>query len=162
MGEADKDGSGTLNFYDFLVMMRQYYDEKDEEYITKESAAIAETGFSKEEVQSFKDIYGSADKDNSGELSKDEVRAMLQVVVHLNDDQVKELTGILTQCDEDGNRETDFPEFLKVMKKVQDLNFADINSRSEQVVRRMTVQSTDSQKQQIAKLGTQKAAAASK
>merc|ERR1712096_58209 len=60
--DSDKDGSGTLSFQDFLVMMRQYYDEKDEEYMKKEEAAIMETGFTREEVEQFKEIYSSSDK----------------------------------------------------------------------------------------------------
>lgn len=142
MEEADKDGSGTLNFYDFLAMMRQYHDEKDEEYLRKEEAAVLETGFSKDEVDQFKEIYNSADKYKSGELSFQEVRAMLSVVIPSGvlEEQVKELTEILCGCDEDGNRETDFPEFLILMKKVQNVNFAEINERSEKVAKRLSLQ----------------------
>merc|ERR1712159_974732 len=115
--------------------MRRYQDEKDEEELQREAAAIEFSQFNKEEVEQFRVIFDRADNDKSGELSLTEIRRMLGAVVLIRDEHLDQLAQIVGEVDQDGNRECDFPEFLRLMRRVQDLNAFDINEKQRRLQR---------------------------
>jgi len=135
VSEIDQDGDGSLSFHDFLLLMRRYQDEKDEEELQREAAAIEFSQFNKEEVEQFRVIFDRADNDKSGELSLTEIRRMLGAVVLIRDEHLDQLAQIVGEVDQDGNRECDFPEFLRLMRRVQDLNAFDINEKAEKIAK---------------------------
>ena len=92
--EFDKDGSGTVDFSDFLQIMAN----KLKEPITEA-----------ELHQAFK-IF---DKDGSGTISAVELRhAMTNIGEKLSDEEVE---GILQDADVNGDGQLDFYEFSKML-----------------------------------------------
>merc|ERR1711959_381928 len=124
LNEVDSSGSGSLEFRDFLALMRKYRDERDAEVLQREESAAAHTGFTRDEVEQFRVIFRHGDTDKSGDLSLDEIVRMLRTIVPVGSAQLGELAQIVKDVDEDGNREIDFPEFLHLMGRVQELNHA--------------------------------------
>jgi len=135
MDEVDSDRSGSLNFYDFLRLMQQLRELQDQAKVAKEMEAIKLTGFSVQEVQDFRELFLRGD-DGSGELSLAEVKSMINKVTPLGDKYLAELTHIFRQYAGQGRAVegepdmADFPEFLFIMRRVLEVNFARIKERT--------------------------------
>jgi len=121
---------GELSWEDFLRMMRLVQDEADRNKFKRDQDAVASSGFSRSEVNEFRQVFQMFDTDASGEISFSELKSMLKEVVPLCTMAAKDLKSLLHQVDEDGNRELDFPEFLILMQKLQKENWNNINYRS--------------------------------
>lgn len=134
----DQDGDGTLDFGEFLMMMRDIQDQKYEEALEKERLAIQETGFSLEEVEGFRTVFKHGDLDMSTELTARELRAILQRAIMMDDERFNELIEIVMEQDDDGNGLTDFPEFLRIMHRIQHENFHGINQEAEKRASRLS------------------------
>merc|ERR1719282_1249888 len=61
MKEVAANGSGSLDFLDFLHLMRQFCELQDKERVAKEQIAIKETGFSAHEVDEFRELFLAVD-----------------------------------------------------------------------------------------------------
>lgn len=133
--EVDADGNGCLDFPDFLRLMKQFQELQDRERVQKELTAIRETGFDATEVAEFRELFLAAD-DGTGELSLQEITRMICMIVPLGDQLKSELTDMFRQVTgrqmhvEGSRNEADFPEFLWLMKKLLQKNFANINERT--------------------------------
>jgi len=131
--------TGKLNFDDFLRTMRQFYDIQTQERLNKEAELVAETGFTPQEVQGFRELFQKSDENWDQELSLTEVKHMIQNVCPLGDRNEIDLVTMYKevrnaqaakQTKFDGNQDNvDFPEFLLLMKKLLDCNFANIQER---------------------------------
>jgi len=87
--QADKDGSGTLNFDEFLALMKV------------------------EKIEQTKEIFQKVDADGSGKISGPELAKALRAAgFQFNDEEIAEF---LDQFDKDGDGQLDQSEFLKLI-----------------------------------------------
>lgn len=168
MKDADTDGNGSLEFPDFLRLMRQFHDVQDRERVKKEQDAIKETGFNQNEVAGFRELFISAcGDDGSGDLTFKAICNLIDGVTPLGDKYLHQLSkmfdevthgqrmkarprtgpiGLLKssreKAGEAGAKEpseskaqkaptADFPEFLWLLKKLMDSDFAGIRQRTQ-------------------------------
>jgi len=180
MREADADGNGSLDFPDFLRLMRQFHELQDRERVAKEQTAIKETGFTQTEVAGFRELFiAAAGDDGSGQVSFEEVCNLIHTVTPLGDKYLHQLHAIFREVTggcRDGKRtqqkvrqyvrrqgllqnlrerveaggqkcdtpavtkvkqeSADFPEFLWLMKRLLDSDFASIRERTTNTVER--------------------------
>jgi len=135
MKEVDGNGNGSLDFQDFMNLMKQFRELQDRERVNKEHMAISETGFSVQEVTDFRELFLASD-DGSGELTLQEVTRMINMITPLGDKYKAELQGIFhsvtgKQMRVEGSRDqADFPEFLWLMRILLDQNFANIQEKT--------------------------------
>lgn len=130
LAEVEQCKDGAIDFPEFLRMMRQVEDDADEELLALEEGARTATGFSRAEVKEFRNIFNSFDKDLSGQMSYGELKYLLGSLVHVDEGSGtgSALRAALSTVDEDGNRELSFPEFMRLMKKLQSENWNGINA----------------------------------
>jgi len=87
--QADKDGSGTLNFDEFLGLMKL------------------------EKIEQTKEIFKKVDSDGSGKISGQELAKALRAAgFQFNDEEIAEF---LDQFDKDGDGQLDQSEFMKML-----------------------------------------------
>merc|ERR1719428_1902881 len=68
----------SLEFQDFLLLMREWQDERDEHRFHRERDAAQKSGFASEEVAQLREIFGRYDSDGEGLLSGVAVEKMIQ------------------------------------------------------------------------------------
>ncbi|XP_054437771.1 centrin-2 [Pteronotus mesoamericanus] len=96
ISEIDKEGTGKMNFNDFLTVMTQKMSEKD----TKE-----------EILKAFK-LF---DDDETGTISFNNLkRVAKELGENLTDEELQEM---IDEADRDGDGEVNEQEFLRIMKK---------------------------------------------
>ncbi|XP_062250373.1 uncharacterized protein cetn4 [Platichthys flesus] len=96
IADIDKEGSGTIDFTDFLSMMTLKMSEKD----------------SKEEIMKAFRLF---DDDCTGKISfKNLKRVAKELGENLTDEELQEM---IDEADRDGDGEVNEQEFLRVMKK---------------------------------------------
>ncbi|CAE7603843.1 unnamed protein product [Symbiodinium natans] len=111
LAEVDPDKTGSLDFPDFLRLMRQVDDMQDRLRMAKEAFAVEKTKFSSREVEDFRRIFlGEESEDGSmrGILRLDEFLEMLGPVVGLGKSNADELTCLF--FDIDSHMHADFRE----------------------------------------------------
>ena len=92
----DKDGSGTIDFTEFLEMMTSKMSEKD----------------SREEILKAFRLF---DDDETGKIS---FRNLKRVAKELGENMTdEELQEMIDEADRDGDGEINEDEFLRIMKK---------------------------------------------
>eukprot|EP00927_Polykrikos_kofoidii_P084914 TRINITY_DN9096_c0_g1_i2.p1 TRINITY_DN9096_c0_g1~~TRINITY_DN9096_c0_g1_i2.p1 ORF type:complete len:1192 (-),score=161.11 TRINITY_DN9096_c0_g1_i2:16-3591(-) len=147
LNEVDHDGNGSLNFHDFLRLVRQFRDLEDQERAAKEQHAIEETSFEAHEVNDFRELFLIPHATHDGYLTLDEFKDMIATVCPLGDKNATDLTamfytkasgGLKTRSskrvfvtEQEPRDMIDFPEFLLLMKKLLDSNFAQIKERTQ-------------------------------
>merc|ERR1712018_933128 len=100
IAEIDKEGTGTIDFNDFLTMMTQKMSEKD----------------TKEEILKAFRLF---DDDETGKISfKNLKRVAKKLGENLTDEELQEM---IDEADRDGDGEINEGEFLRIMKKNQSL-----------------------------------------
>lgn len=103
MRESDKDGGGTLDFIEFLEMVRdvrKYLVDKLKDELLEQ--------------------FRRYDRDKSNQLSVNEISQLLGDL-HLspkNTDEQEEIRLLLLECDEDGSGEISFEEFQLFVQRV--------------------------------------------
>eukprot|EP00927_Polykrikos_kofoidii_P077451 TRINITY_DN74392_c0_g1_i1.p1 TRINITY_DN74392_c0_g1~~TRINITY_DN74392_c0_g1_i1.p1 ORF type:complete len:1199 (+),score=174.98 TRINITY_DN74392_c0_g1_i1:32-3628(+) len=155
--EAEHDRNGSMDFSDFLRCMRQFRDLEDRERVAKEGRIIEETGFAIHEVNDFRELFLSRDVAHKGYLTLHAVKDMVASVCPLGHKNATDLTTIfhditvrkqarpkgskvhrkeahLMETKDEHPNTADFPEFLLIMKKLLDSNFAQIKERTQAVV----------------------------
>nr|XP_053635228.1 troponin C-like [Cherax quadricarinatus] len=95
--EVDIDGSGELEFNEFVLLAVKFMNEEDEEELKKEL------------YEAFR-LY---DKDGQGFIPT----KVLREILHELDDKLtdEELDGIIDEIDQDGSGTVDFDEFMDMM-----------------------------------------------
>ena len=98
IADIDKDGSGTIDFDEFLVMMTSKMGERD----------------SKEEmIKAFK-LF---DDDETGKITfKNLKRVSKELGETMNDEELQEM---IDEADREGSGEVSMDDFLRVMKKAK-------------------------------------------
>ncbi|XP_042606340.1 troponin C, skeletal muscle [Cyprinus carpio] len=99
--EVDEDGSGTIDFEEFLVMMVQQLKED-------------QAGKSEEELSECFRVF---DKNQDGFIDRDEFADILRATGEpVTDEDINEL---MADADTNKDGKLDFDEFLKMMENVQ-------------------------------------------
>jgi len=141
--EVDQDGDGALDFSDFLRLMRQFRDLEDRERAAKEWTAVEETGFMPAEVAEFRELFLLSNGTLENQLTLDEVKTMIAQICPLGDQNNKDLTNMfhlitrkhhMKNAQAETKDTADFPEFLYLMQRLLDSNFAFIRERTQVVV----------------------------
>eukprot|EP00927_Polykrikos_kofoidii_P040789 TRINITY_DN34802_c0_g1_i1.p1 TRINITY_DN34802_c0_g1~~TRINITY_DN34802_c0_g1_i1.p1 ORF type:complete len:1142 (+),score=178.73 TRINITY_DN34802_c0_g1_i1:140-3565(+) len=135
LNEVDQNGDGSLDFQDFLRLMRQFRDLEDRECAAKEQQAILDTGFSKQEVLEFRELFRTMAQTQSGVIVLDELMEIIGSICPLGDKNVTEFLKIFQSITGPGRMEADFAEFILLMRKLLILNFAGIQQRTESMVK---------------------------
>mmetsp|Transcript_82627 Transcript_82627/g.183496 ORF Transcript_82627/g.183496 Transcript_82627/m.183496 type:complete len:1087 (+) Transcript_82627:87-3347(+) len=134
--EVDMDGSGTLDLRDFIRLMDGLRELEQQDKRDKEMKAVANSGFSPREVAEFRDLFLHSGK--ADHLAIRDLRAMIKSICPLGDknmaelnEHIKYVAGASLPADAiHGSAEVsdlDFPDFLLLMKRLMDTNFAGIN-----------------------------------
>ena len=96
IADIDKDGSGTIDFEEFLQMMTAKMGSRD----------------TKEEILKAFRLF---DDDNSGTITfKDLKRVAKELGENLTDEELQEM---IDEADRDGDGEVNEEEFYRIMKK---------------------------------------------
>lgn len=91
---VDDDGSGTVDFNEFLGLMSKKLKDNEAE-------------------EEFRAAFKVFDKDHNGLISPDELRQVMKNLGHrLTDKEVEEM---IKEADADNNGQIDYQEFAKVM-----------------------------------------------
>jgi len=114
-----------LEFKDFLRLMQHLRDLKDQTKVNKEMSAVKNCGFSVQEVQEFRQLFLEGDN-GYGEFSLEEAQRILGKVTPLGAGYLKELAQIFGDVSGGEVDVVDFPDFLLLMKRLIDVNFARI------------------------------------
>ena len=94
--EVDADGSGDVDFAEFLAMMLRKIDESD---------VVAE----------LRNVFSVFDKDDSGTIDLEELRtAMRAIGENLTDDDIETCMEL---ADTSGDGEVDYDEFIELIMK---------------------------------------------
>mmetsp|Transcript_14247 Transcript_14247/g.35353 ORF Transcript_14247/g.35353 Transcript_14247/m.35353 type:complete len:223 (+) Transcript_14247:222-890(+) len=101
--------------------------ELDEE----ETEAMEKCGYTEEEALAFKGVYKHYDatfgKDD-GKCTPALVKSMVRALgIQMQKKDEETLVVLLEECDENKDGSTQFPEFLLLIKKMQDINFCKMN-----------------------------------
>jgi calmodulin len=122
VAEIDTNGSGTVNFEEFCVMMAGNTDEDVNTTIplTDEQVSEAMTQLTDAQIAEFKEGFSLFDKDGSGNINTDELGAVLR---ELGQDPTEaELMEMINEVDGDGTGCIDLQEFLEMMVRQQGHN----------------------------------------
>jgi Ca2+-binding EF-hand superfamily protein len=107
MYEADEDGSGALNFTEFLELMARRFGGEEAGEVNEETVQKKH-----DEIVACLRIF---DKDQSGTLSHDEfMAAMMSLGEPLTDSQAEEIT---TFIDLSGGKEIDYDELAEMLAR---------------------------------------------
>ncbi|XP_067904873.1 troponin C, skeletal muscle-like [Heterodontus francisci] len=99
--EVDEDGSGTIDFEEFLVMMVRQMKEEAK-------------GKSEEELAEFFRVF---DQNADGFIDRDELKGILaNSGEHITDEEIDEL---IKDGDKNNDGKLDFDEWLKMMENIQ-------------------------------------------
>jgi len=97
MLEADLDGNGTIEFPEFLELMKEKYGSDDQESDLREAFKIF-------------------DRDRDGFIDMRELKKVSMMLGTLLDQQ--EIDELMEEADVDGNGKLDYAEFVKMLLKV--------------------------------------------
>ncbi|XP_054265439.1 troponin C [Macrosteles quadrilineatus] len=100
IAEVDADGSGQLEFEEFVTLAAQFLGEEEE----VDAAAM---------LEELKEAFRLYDKEGNGYISTGVLREILKEL----DDKLTsdDLDQIITEIDTDGSGTVDFDEFMEVM-----------------------------------------------
>jgi len=95
--EVDEDGSGQIEFTEFVILASKFIVEEDEETLQKE----------------LKEAFRLYDKEGNGYIPTTALKEILREL----DDQLsnEDLDGIINEIDGDGSGTVDFSEFMEMM-----------------------------------------------
>lgn len=134
--KQETDTGGVIDFQEFLRLMRQFHDLRERDRIVREQQAVQITKFTLAEVESFRELFlGKEEEGERTKLTLSDTQRMIEAICPLRAPHVTELREIFKQiCSEEeettGKCVAHFPEFLFIMRKLLDINFADIMGRS--------------------------------
>jgi len=97
IAETDEDGSGQLEFEEFVDLAAKFLIEEDEEALKAE----------------LREAFRIYDKEGQGFITTDVLR---EILIEIDNKLTPEdLDGIIEEVDEDGSGTLDFDEFMEMM-----------------------------------------------
>merc|ERR1712096_583478 len=125
--EEEGEAEAEVNFRGFLQLMRQFLDDSDAQMLKKEEECIERTGFSQDDVLLWRDVFTKFDLDRSGAYDPSEGKKLLGALgIQMDRAASVKYGAIFKEVDEDGSGDLDFAEFLLLIKKLIDEDFAGI------------------------------------
>eukprot|EP00444_Apocalathium_aciculiferum_P068524 CAMPEP_0183577932 /NCGR_PEP_ID=MMETSP0371-20130417/140791_1 /TAXON_ID=268820 /ORGANISM="Peridinium aciculiferum, Strain PAER-2" /LENGTH=333 /DNA_ID=CAMNT_0025788309 /DNA_START=11 /DNA_END=1012 /DNA_ORIENTATION=+ len=156
MKEVERNSFGSMDFQDFVLIVRQFLELQAEVMMQKESKAVQSSGFTSNEVQDFRELFQANDEDGDQELTWSEIRRLVGKVCVLdgganaalfraftaakgkkNEAEMSKKRNTATEAevakkiDEMGSLRTDtldFPEFIMLMRGLLDNNFGNFKA----------------------------------
>ncbi|CAG7815028.1 unnamed protein product [Allacma fusca] len=95
--EIDEDGSGQIEFPEFICLFKKFEEEGDAEALEKE----------------LKEAFRLYDKEGEGSIPTSCLREIIKEIDAALTDE--ELDGMIEEIDEDGSGTVDFSEFMEMM-----------------------------------------------
>ena len=105
MKEVDSDGSGVLDFPEFLKLMEN----------TDRLNLMLKRRLTENQIAEIKAKFSEFDDDNDGAIDKRELRNVIKSFGH--DPTNEELEELMKELDTDGTNLLEFPEFLELMQQ---------------------------------------------
>lgn len=126
--ESDADRSGSIEFQEFLLLMRLVSNRCSREKLAKERAAVADTRFSVRELREFRKVFRSFARDPRGDMHFDELQEMMGTITRAATGArgSQELLDIVRRY-AGSDDALDFPQFLHVMRDLVEKNWGNIN-----------------------------------
>lgn len=110
--------------------MRRFSDLKEAEAKEKEARLLGplEPKFSTQEILEFRQIFDGFDGGETGEIGYPGMVKLLKQLLKINltDAQAESLKSLVHEADDDQNGSLDFQEFLLLMRRMINENFAKI------------------------------------
>jgi len=133
--EVDQDGNGELDFSEFLLLTRKCDDARDSRDMQLEAEVARECGFTTEEVDGFRQIF-SANVDMRGEVDLATLANILGRVVELSENDLRDLSSLVCEVHPQGREVARFPQFLRLIKRLTEANYAHLNDQAARFLRR--------------------------
>jgi len=124
--KVDSDQDGRLGWYEFLHLMRMAQDRADFDAVSIEQEAIEKCGFNRAEVRDLRKAFKLCDTNMSKYLELEEFIRMLSCMRPLTRPLQERLAVLAKEADKDKKNGLSFPEFLLVMRQVQDEHICDL------------------------------------
>jgi len=135
--EAGLPEASTIDFGQFLKLVRSHLDQIERHSLAREQEAVKDTNFQSAEVQEFRKVFHTFDTRKNGEiLFADLARLIYSILpadaVEDEKEFATDLAQIVCAVTGSGNRayKLDLADFLRIMHKLQELNWRKINSAS--------------------------------
>ena len=109
INEVDANDNGTIEFAEFLTMIRKMKDSNDNHH-KKEEIEQALT----EQEEEIRQAFEVLDKDGNGFLSEAELRPMMTSFYEKASE--KEVNQMIKDADIDGDGQVNYKEFVKIMR----------------------------------------------
>ncbi|MEC7424911.1 MAG: EF-hand domain-containing protein [SAR324 cluster bacterium] len=113
---ADTDGGGTVDFDEFVVMLRAIKDKADKRAAEKKWISVfSSLDFDNVDKKVLRRAFKDLDVDGGGTLDKDEVKPLISAVTKGDDATIDRL---IKESDVDGNGLIDFEEFVSMVRTI--------------------------------------------
>eukprot|EP00933_Yihiella_yeosuensis_P044822 TRINITY_DN40094_c0_g1_i1.p1 TRINITY_DN40094_c0_g1~~TRINITY_DN40094_c0_g1_i1.p1 ORF type:complete len:410 (-),score=88.92 TRINITY_DN40094_c0_g1_i1:246-1475(-) len=128
--EADCDKSGTIDFREFLQLLRKITEKEKLANRTREHRLITTSGMTLEECEEWLDVFQITAGEEEALQFQDMKGLFEQIEVKWDNEGSKQMMAWLREVDEDANGEIDFGEFCCLVQKMWENDFAKIRQRS--------------------------------
>lgn len=118
LSEIDADNSQTVDWGEFISLMRKIRDHDAEHRIASEQMTISELNFSYAEVKDFREFFLAADTDGFCKLSLASIHAMISRSGVMDEKHSDMLKTFFDSVVKKGSGYADFTAFLQIMSKV--------------------------------------------
>lgn len=126
--KADSNGDGTFEFLEFLRLIRQFRNLSESQRARKERLAVIQTKFDFFEIKGFREIFIATGSRGLDFLNFEQVRGLLHKITPLGDKLTARLQSMWASVSKLDS--LDFPDFLMLMRRLLDVNFAGIKDRT--------------------------------
>eukprot|EP00747_Dinoflagellata_sp_TGD_P215639 gnl/TRDRNA2_/TRDRNA2_88306_c0_seq1.p1 gnl/TRDRNA2_/TRDRNA2_88306_c0~~gnl/TRDRNA2_/TRDRNA2_88306_c0_seq1.p1 ORF type:complete len:758 (+),score=209.50 gnl/TRDRNA2_/TRDRNA2_88306_c0_seq1:3-2276(+) len=134
--EVDGDDDGTLDFMEFLHIMRLCDDIRDEEDLALEKETVKEMGMTADDVEGFRSLFAEHTHLWTGELEFEDLVALLEKVVDMDEGRLEDLVLLVQEVHPQGKPVARFPQFLKLIQKITAADMQGINEAASRVLAR--------------------------
>lgn len=117
LDSIDGDGSGTVDFQEFLRLIPALQKKMEEDQAKMDLARAQELGFSEQEHNEFTKVFTDFDEDNSGSLELNEVWGLLKAL--RRNASYDDLHSLFARIDTDGSGSLEYNEFLLLVKELE-------------------------------------------